>query len=40
MSDNSTLQSWVNILSNLSKADFDIICDAIDIVNDLRKYDN
>jgi hypothetical protein len=37
MSDNSTLQSWINIFLNLSYSDFDIICDAVDVVKDMRK---
>jgi hypothetical protein len=36
MSDSSTLQSWINILSNLSDLDFDIICDAVDVVKDIK----
>jgi hypothetical protein len=37
MSDSSALQSWINILLNLGKIDFDIICDAVDVVKDMRK---
>lgn len=36
MSDSFTLQSWINILLNLSKVDFDIICDAVDVVKDMK----
>ena len=36
MSDSSTLQSWINILVNLSDLDFDIICDAVDVVKDMK----
>jgi hypothetical protein len=40
MSDNSTLQSWINIFMSLGKIDFDIICDAVDVVKDMRKDAN
>ena len=40
MSDSSTLQSWINILANLSDLDFDIICDAVDVVKDMKKDAN
>ena len=36
MSDSSTLQHWVNILMNLPKVDIDIICDAIEIVKEMK----
>jgi hypothetical protein len=37
MSDNSTLQSWINIFLALSNLDFDIICDAVDVVKDMKR---
>ena len=36
MSDSSILQSWINIFLDLSNLDFDIICDAVDVVKDMR----
>jgi hypothetical protein len=40
MNNASTIQSWVNIFSALSLDDFDIICDAVDVVKDMRKDAN
>jgi hypothetical protein len=40
MSDSSTLQYWINIFINLGKVDFDIICDAVDVVKDMHKDAN
>ena len=36
MNNASTIQSWVNIFSALSLDDFALICDAVDIVKDIR----
>ena len=36
MNNASKIQSWVNIFSALSLDDFASICDAVDIVKDMR----
>jgi len=36
MSDSSTLQSWVNIFLNIGEIDFSIICDAVEIVKEMK----
>ena len=36
MSDVTKIQHWINILINMPANDFDIICDAVDIVKDMR----
>lgn len=36
MSDYIKIQHWINILLNMPDADYSIICDAIDIVKDMR----
>ena len=39
MSDVTKIQHWINILINMPKDDFDIICDAVDIVKDMKNVD-
>jgi hypothetical protein len=36
MSDSSTLQSWINIFMSLGKIDFDIICEAVEVVKEIK----